>query len=322
MNHLMLVTPPPPPRSLRPELSPALEALVMRCLDPEVQNRPASAEELRRALAAEATRLQLRSTLAADPHLRLREFLLQQDALDVPPPIPAHVGAPEVVFPAMPVEVETDPELAGLTPVTDPAAKHVTDPLAEHVTDPLAEHVANPIRSSATELLLAVSPVGRRPTSWVLPLAAGLAVLAVAGALFWSIAYHDQAKPIRSDSGTQDQPQRPALDVGAPPDLTPSMDAPAPPPDAARRRPAQVKQRRPVGLGTLHVNSVPFSVVYLDGRSLGETPVQDVPVRAGVHTLRLVSTARGLTRTYQITIVEGQSTRRVFRLDDGTAGKP
>lgn len=57
---------------------------------------------------------------------------------------------------------------------------------------------------------------------------------------------------------------------------------PQSPPPAPAPRPA------PAGMGRLVVNATPWAELYVDDRSVGNTPVVDLPVRAGMHQLLLV----------------------------------
>jgi serine/threonine-protein kinase len=61
-----------------------------------------------------------------------------------------------------------------------------------------------------------------------------------------------------------------------------SKPAPRPAPAAAPAAPA------PVAMGRLVVNATPWAELYVDGRSVGNTPVVDLPLKAGTHQLRLV----------------------------------
>jgi len=64
----------------------------------------------------------------------------------------------------------------------------------------------------------------------------------------------------------------------------------------------------PGGMGFLSVDTMPWSKVYLGGRLLGTTPLGNVRVPVGRHTLRLVNPERG-ERTIGVTIVADQTKR-------------
>ena len=58
------------------------------------------------------------------------------------------------------------------------------------------------------------------------------------------------------------------------------------------------------------INTSPWSEVFVDGRSIGQTPLGDVSVTAGPHQLRLVDgQGRELRRNVR---VEAESTTRIF----------
>lgn len=60
--------------------------------------------------------------------------------------------------------------------------------------------------------------------------------------------------------------------------------------------------------GSLSVNSKPFSVVYVNGRKLGETPIRDESLQAGHHTVEL-KTEDGITRkVVEVDIRSGELT--------------
>src|SRR5690606_25114221 len=62
--------PPPRPRGLNPRVSPAVEAIVRKCLEPEPRDRYRSARDLREDLDRQLRHQRLRH--AADPSLRER----------------------------------------------------------------------------------------------------------------------------------------------------------------------------------------------------------------------------------------------------------
>ena len=66
------------------------------------------------------------------------------------------------------------------------------------------------------------------------------------------------------------------------------------------------------GTGTLTLDTIPWSEVSLGSRVLGTTPLRNVELPEGSHTLTLVNPERGLRTRYQVTIRAGQAvTRRV-----------
>lgn len=114
--------------------------------------------------------------------------------------------------------------------------------------------------------------------------------------------------------------KRPARDVDA---GTPAArDAGAASKAAATSRKPRVRRTRPVrrpartGAGTLRLNSFPYAVVYVDGKKVGTTPLRDVRVRAGKHTVRFVNPERKLTKTVRIRVTAGQTKTVGVRLDE------
>ncbi|HKP59449.1 MAG TPA: PEGA domain-containing protein [Polyangiales bacterium] len=107
----------------------------------------------------------------------------------------------------------------------------------------------------------------------------------------------------------------------------PSLPAPAPPPQpAAAPEPppapsppssAAPVSKRPAaarGPGTLRVNSMPWSQVYLDGQLLGNTPLQGVSVAPGTHSLRLVNPQFSMIKTRTVKLAPGEVVTLVERL--------
>jgi hypothetical protein len=85
----------------------------------------------------------------------------------------------------------------------------------------------------------------------------------------------------------------PHVDVVAPPPPPPPTSAPA-----------------TTGEGTLSLITSPWTHVTEGGRDLGDTPLMRVPLSAGHHTLRLVNSEAGISETYDVEIVAGQTTSR------------
>lgn len=77
-----------------------------------------------------------------------------------------------------------------------------------------------------------------------------------------------------------------------------------------RHRPSPAR-----GYGWLHINSMPWALVYVDGRLRGETPLQQLKLPAGRHAVRLVNPRFKLKHAFEVNIRRGKHTRRLVRLE-------
>lgn len=299
----LLTRRPPPPSTARPGLPRSLDALVLACLEPEPARRPASAAELHRAIAAESFRLQVSSTAASDPHVRLQRFLR---ALAPGPAVSSSESAPARLARAVLAEaraVATDPEL-------EPGIA--------------LDSAAGTLADAPTAIAPAAGGQPRAPRRR-LGLLAPLALLLVSVGVIWAIASQDEELPAA-------EPVARPLDLGSdrpPADAAPSPDRREPDlprvsPDLTRIAPdlraprAPVREPalpRPVATGTVDINAIPWARVFIDDRPRGETPLEGLRLRAGLHRIRLVSAERGLSRTYTLRVIPGGHVTRVYRLD-------
>lgn len=73
------------------------------------------------------------------------------------------------------------------------------------------------------------------------------------------------------------------------------------------------------GPGMLEVNSQPWSEVFVDGKSMGNTPLVGEFLAPGVHTVEFVCTACNPQATYRESVVveSGRARSLVHRFDDG-----
>jgi serine/threonine protein kinase len=86
-------------------------------------------------------------------------------------------------------------------------------------------------------------------------------------------------------------------------------------PAASKRAPAEPAPAAASGaMGTLRVNSRPWSRVIVDGRLIGNTPQMAIPLRVGKHSLNLVNPEFGIDKTLTIAIKAGEITTHVVTL--------
>lgn len=83
---------------------------------------------------------------------------------------------------------------------------------------------------------------------------------------------------------------------------------------SAPRSAAPIERTATGKLGMLRINSRPWSQVIVDGRMVGNTPQQGVPLSAGRHKVQLVNPQMGLNKTISVSIKTGQVTTQVVNL--------
>ena len=86
---------------------------------------------------------------------------------------------------------------------------------------------------------------------------------------------------------------------------------PAPPPAA---KPAVADPT--AGLGTLRINSRPWSQVFIDGRLVGNTPQLGLRLPAGRYTVRLANSELGMSKTLIVNVAAGEFVSRVETLEE------
>jgi hypothetical protein len=68
------------------------------------------------------------------------------------------------------------------------------------------------------------------------------------------------------------------------------------------------------GMGTLRLNSRPWSQVVVDGRAVGNTPQTSLSLSAGTHTITLVNPQFGLRKTIKVRITAGKTLTKIVDL--------
>ncbi|HKU40833.1 MAG TPA: PEGA domain-containing protein, partial [Polyangiales bacterium] len=111
-----------------------------------------------------------------------------------------------------------------------------------------------------------------------------------------------------------------AAERPAPRRAQPVEPKPAREPRAKRAAAAPAPAKRPApaaqsgAMGTLRINTRPWSRVIIDGKLIGNTPQFNVPLRAGTHTVNLVNPEFGLNKTVSVEIKAGQVVTKVLSL--------
>ncbi len=68
------------------------------------------------------------------------------------------------------------------------------------------------------------------------------------------------------------------------------------------------------GEGRLSINTNPWSVVFIDGKKMGNSPLTRIKLKAGAHDVKLVNEAAGISEKLRIVIEAGKETRVVKQL--------
>ena len=70
----------------------------------------------------------------------------------------------------------------------------------------------------------------------------------------------------------------------------------------------------PGGDGFLNINSLPASLVVLDGRPIGSTPKVHLQVPAGAHTVVFTNSELGVMKQVSVTVAAGETLAATARL--------
>ena len=98
--------------------------------------------------------------------------------------------------------------------------------------------------------------------------------------------------------------------VAPPPDDEPVDVAPPPPPPPPR----QPMATGGGGMGTLRINTRPWSNVFVDGSLVGNTPQMGLKLSSGRHTITLINDDFGIRKTIKVSIKSGEVVTRVLNL--------
>lgn len=71
----------------------------------------------------------------------------------------------------------------------------------------------------------------------------------------------------------------------------------------------EAAKRQSKGMGSLSINTNPWSVVFIDGKKVGNTPLMRVPVTAGRHEITLKNKGQGISQKLKVVIEAGKETK-------------
>jgi serine/threonine protein kinase len=336
-----------PPSLLRRDLPPAVEELILACLQTDPLQRPASAEDVRVTLAEQLFHLQYEQGTALDAHTQLRVFLEEQmprlrrsessepdtaarvarALLESAERLPSVPGAlPRV---AITPSMSSEPRRASITPMSgigiEPVhTAEIRPPRRRRRRQGAALHwpllaIAATLIGAAGVILyvLAVSPGSKPSSSKVDAGPRKIAALArdasarVEGRASASLPASRSAPTFDGAAPARDGATA-ARDGAAPDGAAPARDGAASrasTPDAAAETTAKPRHGR---TGMLELRSVPRAQVFVDGVARGETPLR-LSLATGAHQLRLVS-PRNAKRMVRVRIRADHTLRKTIRL--------
>jgi serine/threonine protein kinase len=290
-----------PLHMVRPETPLSLEQLVLRTVASDPMLRPASAEELRAALAEELLRLQLKEG-RADSHARLREFLS-----------------------SLP-EVEKDPEAERLAEAMIKEALEVAP--GDSLDPPGGRPASEEARTQPSRPPSAAGSPASGTTAALVPrmprwpfLLAGIGLLLAGSAVttLWLVRSPGETGTLPGGVTvwTAPSPAPGARDAGSPPTVRDAGTSTRDARSAFHRKDSGASSIRPAvrgGKGLLDLNCQPWARVTIDGRYRGDTPIQGLELPAGSHRVRLENPTEKRSRTITVKIGANRTTTQVVRL--------
>jgi len=168
--------------------------------------------------------------------------------------------------------------------------------------------------------------IRQKSSAWrVLALLTGGALIAVVVLLIflWPSKWGEKSSAVTPDPVKPDESV--STDAGTRPDKDPDEAVVVVPPKDSDPEPAKLKKkkvrkkrrkRKTVAKGEpgrLRLATSPWTTVYFKGKKLGVTPLVDVQLPAGRHTLRAVNPGKGIDRKIRVVIRSGQTTAKSVR---------
>ena len=301
----------PRPRSIRGDIPKDLERVVMKLLERDMPSRYPTAEaaitDLLDCAGAPKNGREALINLMADrfpQDARVRQSLIRQRSKGGITPTPASPHAATIT--AEPSGYGgTAPQIAAASPSLSSVMQARTGTLEA------------PRKSKAGKIAAVVLVTG-------LSGAATFAIVSATRGGSKSDSPGSGTNVVASTNSGSDAGSQPAVNPSVPLDaaVAPPIDAPLPVtppppppvdagvPDAPKKdaNPTPQVQAGSKKLGTLTVHAFPVVTVYLDGKRLRDTPINQLSVPVGKHTVRLKNTDSAVDEKIPITIIEGKDT--------------
>jgi serine/threonine-protein kinase len=298
---------PPPPSSILPTIPQALDDVCMRALKRSRDLRYQTAGEMRLELSFYLKRIKETSDTVA-----IGEFMqsLFADRIEEKRKLVKAAQAQarsgelgEALFGGLHGREDTEPSVSRYTPsFVEPDA------------------ILSTPGSRSGEIV-----IRQKSSAWrVLALLTGGALIAVVVLLIflWPSKWGEKSSAVEPDPVKPDQPV--VEDAGTKPDKEPGEAVVVVPPKEPD--PAQLKKKKKVrkkrrkkktvakgGPGRLRLATSPWTTIYFKGEKLGVTPLVDVELPPGRHTLRAVNPGKGIERKITVVIRSGQTTAKSVR---------
>jgi eukaryotic-like serine/threonine-protein kinase len=282
-----------PLESLREGISPRLDRAVMRCLAPGPDDRP-DADEMRQELRGELRRLVHDD--GPEPHIRLRDYLA--DLVDAPESGTSRV-AQALIAKVKELPVDRGHRRRTVTSEAGAPAGAPSDaPSDAPRTIPLADEEA-----------AEAGPGGAQNNRMVYT--ATVAILLVSGVIIWLLATEGTGTEAVVQAAIDAAWTPPVRDSAAAGQAVLGRATVKPAASKRRIRPRRPRRRR---TGRLTLNTEPWTAVFIDGRRVGETPIEGLALSSGFHSMLLVNRGEKISRTLRIRISPGKTLRKVLVL--------
>jgi eukaryotic-like serine/threonine-protein kinase len=122
------------------------------------------------------------------------------------------------------------------------------------------------------------------------------------------------AAPAEASDGADEAPSTSSARASKP--IEPAEEAAEDEPAKPEAKPEVASADEAQGVGTLRVNTRPWSKVSIDGKPYGNTPKMNIELPAGEHTLTFVNEEFGIRKSVPVTITSGQVQSVVLNLTE------